>query len=163
MNKTRPIMFSFVILCALALSSCSEVYVTNLTELNVRVSVNTPDSGSPSTRLVRPVEIESVFSSNGGRYSVTVLPDENYRELLEGLQRDISRKLFDEGATLSAADVSQLTQRMNEIDQALEALQGQAGASCSGFVPDFESVTVYVTWNAAASQFILECGSGSSE
>ena len=163
MNKYNRFIILFAILCMFALSGCSEIYITNISELNVRVSVNTPDSGSPSTRLVRPASIASVFSSNGGRYTVTVLPDEEYRGLLEDLQSEISEKLFKEGAALSVADVTRLTQRMNEIDQALERLDDQFGASCVGYVPDYESVTAYVSWDFTASQFVLECGSGSSE
>jgi len=162
MNKRKMLLLTACILGVLFLSGCSEVYVTNLSELNVRVSVVTPDTGKPSTRLIRPAGTTSIFSSNGGRYRVTILPDEEYRKLLDELKQEISRKLFHEGATLTSAEVKQLTQRLNDIDQIIGDIQDNYGASCSGYVPDYDSVTAFVSWDSGANKFVVQCGSGSS-
>jgi len=162
MRKQKMVMVTAFLLCVLFLSGCSEIYITNLSDFNVRVSVNTPDAGSPSIRNLRPAATVSVFSSNGGRYVVTILPDENFRKFLDELKQEISQKLMKEGAALTVEEVQRLTQRLNDIDLMVKEMQDDYGASCSGYVPDYESVTALVSWDQTLSKFTLSCSSGSS-
>lgn len=138
------------------LGGCTFVQVQNVTELNVRVAVRVPDSSSTYTLMVSPVGIGEVFSSHGGPYSVTILPDEEYIQLLESIQNQITEKLFTEGATLSAEEVATLTRRINDIDAFLEEAKS-VNASCRGRVPDFETAVVTVSIEPATNSWVLEC------
>ncbi len=155
-----PIKKSILLAAAavtLFLSGCTFVEVQNLSDLNARVLVRTPDSGSGYTRLVGSGEVASVFSGYGGRYTVTTLPNEAYRNLLIDLQAEISRRLFEERATLSGAEVARLVTRIQEISTLLDDL-AQKGASCAGNVPDFESALVVLVWDEQANNWEMTCG-----
>jgi hypothetical protein len=145
-----------LILLGLVLTGCSEVVVHNLSELQVRVLVRVPDEARGHTRVVRPADTEAFFSTTGGRYTVTTLPDEEYRQLLLDLQAEVGRRLFEERATLSAADVGRLVETLSSVDSQLDRM-GEEGASCQGHVPDFESVAVILTWDIGTSKWVLSC------
>lgn len=147
------------LLLPLLLSGCTFVRVINLSDLNARVQVYTPDSGSGYTRLVRAAGSVDVFAGHGGGYRVVMLPDEEYRALLDDIRTQITERLFTEGASLSAEDVRNLVQRLEAVDQALADLQ-EVGGSCRGQVPDFETAIAIVNWNAEANNWSLECGGG---
>ena len=146
-----------IFLLCLLLAGCSFVEIVNFSDLSARVRVQVPDSGSGYTRHVGPGRVAEVFSSHGGRYTVTALPDEEYRQLLLTIREDVTQRLFNEGATLTAAEVGELVNVLNTIDARLEELSTQF-ASCSGNVPEFETVTVTMSWDFDTSNWILICG-----
>lgn len=148
------LFFSVIIL-----SGCSFVRVQNVSESEITVSVNVPDSGKSYTRNIEAGNIVDVFSANGGRYSVTMLPSERYRESLMNLQQLISARLFQDGATLTSAEVAQLVENMNSIDQLIAELENPM-ASCSGYVPDFETAVVTVIYDGSGSDYAMECSNG---
>jgi hypothetical protein len=142
---------------ALLLSGCSFVNVQNVSDSNVTVQIQVPDSGVTYTRQIRSFEIAEVFSSQGGPYAVAMLPDEEYRQLLVSLQQEISQRLFNEGDVLTAPEIAQLVEKMSSIDQLLEEL-AQPMPSCSGNLPDYETVVVTITYDAASNDWNLTCG-----
>lgn len=107
------------ILLFFGLSSCTFVRVTNLSDVTARVLVRVPDSGRGSTRNIHTEGAMEVFSANGGRYSVRLLPQERYKEFLESMRKEISRRLFEERQALSADDVARLIKNLNQIDKHL--------------------------------------------
>ena len=157
--KRRLILLATMSL-ALLLASCSFVRIQNVSDANATVLVRVPDSSQGYTRTVRPGAIIDVFSGHGGRYTITMLPDEQYRQLLEDLRTEVSRRLFEEGASLSADDVSRLVERLNDADNELARL-AQPGATCSGYLPDFDTVVVTLAWDFTTNQWALACSSGS--
>ena len=150
--------YLLVLVCAslLFLAGCTTVDVINLSELNARVLIQLPDQPGGVSRSIGPGNSTSTFSNYGGTVTITVLADEAYRELLLDLQTEISRRLFEERASLSAADVSLLVERLNEIDSLLEEMADD-GASCSVVAPDFSSVTAVLNWSTAANSWELSC------
>jgi hypothetical protein len=157
MEKTKKIIFLLVIFfLGLILSGCSFVRVQNLSDVNVRVSVTVPDTGTASTRLVRSGQIVDVFSTHGGRYTVTTLPDEQYREFLEEIRNAVTQRLYDERDTLTAEDVATLVQRLEDVDQALDGM-AQVGASCAGQLPDYETAVVTIAWDTESNNWELQC------
>lgn len=142
---------------AALLAGCSFVAVQNVSEATAVVRVIVPDNGYGYTRKVRSGDMVEVFTGHGGRYTVTVLPDEDYRNLLTGLRAEISRRLFRERDALSADDVRNLVQRLRDVDEALADL-ARPGASCGGTVSDFESVVATVSYDAANGRFSVSCG-----
>ena len=134
--------------------------IQNVSESQITVSVKVPDSGKSYTRNIGAGNLVDVFSANGGRYSVTMIPSESYRETLTNLRQLISTRLFQEGATLSAEEVAQLVQNLNEIDQLITELEDPM-ASCSGYLPDFDTVVVVVVYDPVANNYAITCSSGS--
>lgn len=140
----------------LFLAGCTTIDVLNVSDSNARVLIQMPDQPGGVTRFLRPGDSTSTFSNYGGTVTITVLPDEEYRQLLKDLQTEISRRLFEEAASLSAADVSRLTERLNEVDAQLEQMADE-GASCSVRAPDFSSVTAVLSWSGSANNWELSC------
>ncbi len=148
-------------LVGLALSGCSVVEVLNLSEVSVRVLVTMPDSSGGHTRLVGSGETAEMFSSHGGAYTVTTLPNEEYRQLVLDVRDQLSRRLFEERASLSAAEVAELVQRITPLEAAVAGLAGEQG-SCGNTVPDFGAATVTVVWDEIDGRWSLSCGQGQS-
>jgi hypothetical protein len=162
MTKYRTRALLLTIPMVLLLSSCVTIDILNLSELRARVMILTPDSASGTTRVIKPGDSTSTFSNHGGRYTITLLPDLEYKKLLEELQAEISRRLFEERDSLSAEDVALLVNRLNDVDSNLQQL-AKEGASCSGNAPDFSSVTAVLTWSNAEQNWALDCGVSESD
>jgi len=141
---------------ALIITACVNVEVINLAETSARVRITLPDTPSGYTRFIRAGESTSTFSEYGGTVTVTVLPDEEYRELVMGLRNEISRRLFEDRETLTATQVSQLTERLNEVDKMMDDF-GREGASCSVKASDYAHVTALLTWDTSAANWSLSC------
>jgi hypothetical protein len=155
MAKAKLGYLVLLIIC-IFLIGCSFVEVVNTSELSARVSVTVPDAGGSTTEYIKPGGTMDVFSSTGGRYTVQVLPDEKYRQLLLDLQNEISNKLFTEGKTLTGNDVTRLVNQLNDIDDQLEKL-AEEGASCQGTVPEYETVVVVLSWDLDSNNWVLSC------
>jgi hypothetical protein len=157
LTRSKSLVFSFAFL-ALFLSGCSFVRIQNVSDVQVRVLVRVPDSRKGYTRQIPPGYVVDVFTSQGGRYTINTLPNERYREFLLNLQTEVSRRLFDERHTLSGADVTRLVARLNEANAELEKLeQGTSEGSCSGYVPDFDTVVATIVWDLTSSKWSLAC------
>ncbi len=156
MRIKKTAVLAFLALAALLLSGCTFIRIQNVSDVSVRVAVLVPDSGAASTRSVSSGGLVDVFSSHGGRYTVTVVPSEQYRETLLTLQQQISDRLFVERATLTAAEVGQLVQNLNHITDLLAELE-LPGASCSGNVPDFETAVVVISFDSPNNAWQLSC------
>ena len=156
-NKTLTLII--ISIAVIILSGCSFVRIQNVSDAPITVSVNVPDSGKSYTRNIRAGDIVDVFSANGGRYTVTMIPGERYRESLGNLQQLISTRLFEERATLTAEEVTRLVQNLNEIDKLIEDLATPM-PSCSGYLPDFDTVVVVAAFDAVAVDYVLSCSSG---
>lgn len=151
----------FIIMLSLFLSSCTFIRIQNVSAGEVTVTVKTPDSGKAYTRIVRSGGIVDVFSSHGGRYIITTIPSEQYKDILFQLEKDITDRLFNEAATLSAEEVRLLTENLNHVMVLIEQLS-DPGASCSGYVSDFNTAVVTISFDNFNNMWILECGSSSS-
>lgn len=147
-----------ILAAAFILSGCSFIRIQNVSEITATISIRTPDSGKAYTRNVPPAAIVDVFSSYGGRYTVTSIPSERYRQTLIDLQQQISTRLFEEGATLTAEEVRVLTDNLNLIDRLIEGMD-EPGASCSGSVADFDTSVVTISFDSNANLWNLYCGS----
>lgn len=147
---------SCICLAVLFLTGCSFVNILNVSDTKVYVSVRVPDNGRGYTRIIPPGMQTSVFSGHGGGYSVTVLPNKEYEGFLRDLQSLISKRLFKERATLSAAEVTRLVNRLNEANVFLAEL-AEPGASCRGSLPDFETTTAIVAFDLTANSYVVNC------
>lgn len=148
--------FSIILLFSLIFTGCTFVRIQNVTEIRARVVVVVPDSANSSTRLVKPGGIVDVFSTHGGRYRVSIIPDAEYVQFMENLRTEISNRLFNQGATLTANEVANLTGRLNEIDEMIKR-ETNISAACSGSVPDFETAVVIVSFDEARSSWVVSC------
>ena len=158
MNK--KIITPIIVLLALFITSgCSFVRIQNVSDATITVSVKVPDSGKSYTRNISPGSIVDVFSANGGRYSVSLIPSERYKETLNSLQEMISARLFKERATLTAEQVTTLTHNLNGIDQLIDDL-AKPMPSCSGYLPDFDTVVVVVVFDSFTANYDRSCSSG---
>ena len=147
---------TLVFLLLLLGTGCVNFQLLNVSELNARVMVHTPDASQPTTKLVRSGYIGETFSTHGGRFTVTVLPDEEFRALLDEMRTSITERLYSEGATLTAEDVTLLVTRLQEIDQAMEAMADDAD-SCGGAAPDFSTVTATISWDSNVGKWHVTC------
>lgn len=138
------------------IASCVTVNVTNVADGNARVRITLPDTPSGYTRYVRSGESISTFSEYGGTVTVTVIPDEQYRQLLMDLRTKISGRLFDERQSLGQSDIEALRDRLNELDRLLEE-SGRDGASCSVKTSDYATVNVILGWDNTTSDWDLNC------
>ena len=161
MKRSRTIVFAILVL-ALFLSSCSFVRIQNVAATTATVSVRVPDSGKAYVRTIRSGAIVDVFSSHGGGYTITMIASERYLDTLNRLRSQIETRLFAERQTLTAEQVAQLVQNLNHIEQLLEDTK-LPGASCRGYVPDFDTAVAVVSFDDFNSMWELSCGSGSSE
>lgn len=141
---------------ALVMTACVTVEVANISETRARVRITLPDTPSGYTRLVRAGQSTSTFSEYGGTVTVTVLPDEQYRQLLQDLRTEITRRLFEDRQTLSASDVSTLVNRLNDVEESMAQLERE-GASCSVRTSDFATVTAILSWDDSISNWSLSC------
>ncbi|MBP7963282.1 MAG: hypothetical protein KBG20_14030 [Caldilineaceae bacterium] len=146
----------------LLLGGCVNIAVLNITNAESRVLIKTPDNRTGYTKVVGAGESIDTYSSHGGRYTLSTLPNEAYRRLLLDLQEQLADSLFTEAATLSPSDVTQIVQRIGELNDALNALSRE-GASCTGSVPDFSSVTAVLDWDESAGAWSLVCSVSTSD
>ncbi len=156
MLSRRTILRLSLLLSALLLAGCTFVQVQNISDLNATVAIRVPDSPGAYTRQVGPGNSVEVFSNYGGQYSITVVPSERYRQTLLSLRDQITQKLFEERATLTAAEVAQLIENLGRINQLVEEM-AQPGASCGGNVPDFETAVAILSWDSLDSTWTLTC------
>ena len=159
MMKKKSLILLAIILSIGILSGCSFVRIQNVSENTVTDLVNTPDSGKAYTRTIRGGQIVDVFSANGGRYTVTMIPTERYKDTLYTLQQQISNRLFEERATLTADQVATLVKNLNTIDQAIKDL-AKPMPSCSGYLPDFDTVVVIIALDYSTGNYEVSCSSG---
>jgi hypothetical protein len=157
MKKKKIAALLFLPLVAILLSGCTFIRIQNVSDSPVRVAVIVPDSGGGYTRSIPSGGLVDVFSSHGGRYTVTIVPNEQYRETLLRLQEQISDRLFNERASLTGAEVAQLVENLNHITALLQELE-LPGASCSGNVPDFETAVVVIAYDSFNNSWELSCG-----
>lgn len=150
------LILSLALLCAFLVSGCVSIDVQNVSEVDTRVLIRPPDSGRGYTRLVESGGIASTFSTQGGSFSITTLPNEEYRQLVMEVREQLGRRLFEEGATLTPAEVAEIVQRMAQLSENLELL-GEEQTSCSGSVTDFGSVTAVLSWDESAGKWVLTC------
>lgn len=143
-------------LCSILLTGCSTLTVQNISEAGARVSVRVPDSSKNFVNFIPAGNIHQYYSEYGGSYSVTILPDERYRELLNNLNDEISRRLFEERSTLTASDVSALVQRLNEVNTALTDLD-EFSASCSGTMAEDKDSIATIIYDNSANQMTITC------
>ena len=80
----------------------------------------------------------------------------DYERMLENLRAEISTRLFEEAAALTAGEVTWLVQTLNEIDQRVSQMADN-GDSCSGTAPDFSSVTAVVNWSVELDKWEISC------
>lgn len=153
---------SFALLWSFLLSACVSIDVQNASEVDTRVLIRPPDSGRGYTRLVESGGVASTFSTQGGGFTITTLPNEEYRQLVMRVREQLGTRLFEESATLTPSDVAEIVQRMSELTENLESL-GKEQASCSGSVTDFGSVTAVLSWDAAAGKWALACAARNDE
>lgn len=145
-----------LLLCVLFVGGCVGIDVQNVAEVEVRVLIRTPDSGRGYTRLVNAGEVASTFSTQGGTFTISTLPNEEYRQLVLDVREQLATRLYEERATLSPSDVADIVQRITQLTENLELL-GQEQASCSGSVTDFGTVTAIVSWDDANGKWSLTC------
>jgi hypothetical protein len=153
----RRYFFAILVVGSFLLTGCTFVRVQNVTESNVTVAIRVPDSANTYTKRIPAAYIGDVFSAHGGRYSVTILSEE-YRSLLQDFRQIVMARMMNEGATLSAADVQALTQRLGQIDQLLVDLENEADVTCSGSVGDFETAIVTVAYDPVKNTYVISCG-----
>jgi hypothetical protein len=154
--RTRPVIALLLLAGALLLSGCVNFKVLNLSEVSVRVLIDTPDSQTGTTKLVAAGGIGDTFSTHGGGFRISILPDEEYRSLLLEVQEQINQRLFTEGGTLSSSDVADLVSRISQIDQALADL-ARPYPVCTGSAPDWSTVDAFVNYDSTAGTFTIDC------
>lgn len=145
-----------LLLCAFFVGGCVSIDVQNVADVEVRVLIRTPDSGRGYTRLVESGQVASTFSTQGGSFTISTLPNEEYRQLVLDVREQLATRLYEERATLSPSDVAEIVQRITQLTENLELL-GQEQASCSGSVTDFGSVTAIITWDDVAQKWSVVC------
>jgi hypothetical protein len=160
MQVVKKIIALVMLIFSLVFAGCTTVDVINLSESNVRVQISLPD-GTSTVRLVRPAGSTSTFSTHGGVVTISALPDEEYRNLLESIRAEISNRLMSEGAVLSPDDVSVLVQRLDDIDEAIARIKPHG--SCTVSAPDFASVTAFLNWDQAAENISVSCSVAADE
>lgn len=158
--KRLPLILG-LLLNVLLLSACVDFNISNISEINARVLIQTPDGGN-YTKVVESAGYASSFSGHGGNYTISVVPDEQYLQLLRQLREQITQRLFEERGTLSAEDVARLVQNLQDVEKQIEK-EAERGASCSGAAPDFSTVSAIISWSAAESDWAISCGVGTSE
>ena len=144
--KRFPLILG-LLLSVLLLSACVDFNISNVSEINARVLIQTPDGGNHS-KVVESGGYASSFSGHGGNYTISVVPDEQYLQLLRQLREQITQRLFEERGTLSAENVARLVQNLQDIETQIEK-EAERGASCSGAAPDFSTVSAIITWSEA--------------
>ncbi len=154
--RFRPVIALILLAGVLLLGGCVNIDILNLSDSTIRVLIRTPDSGTGTTRLIPPAGSGGTFSTHGGGYRISVLPNEEYQQLLLSLQQQITTRLFEEGGSLSSGDVAQLMSRLNEIDGMLDDL-ARPQPFCAGTAPDWSTVTGILNYDFAAQQYTIDC------
>ena len=139
-------------LLMMLLSGCSFIRILNNSDAPITVLVRSPDSGKGYTRNLRPEQVVDVFSSYGGRYTVTVILTERYKQTLDDIRNTISERLFKERATLTGEEVTRLVNNLNQVEQLIDDL-AKPGATCSGQLPDFDTVVVVAIWDTSLNDY----------
>lgn len=160
MIKRGPFIL-IILVSFLLLTACVDFNISNYSEINARVLIQTPDGGN-YTKVVKSGGYASSFSGHGGSYTLSVIPDEEYLSLLRQLREQISQRLFEEGSVLSAEDVARLVQNLQDIEVQLEK-EAQRGASCSGVAPDFSTVSASIGWSQTENDWTIDCAVLSDE
>ncbi len=156
LKSPRVRLISILILLSLIMSGCSFVRIQNVSNIDARVLVRVPDNSRGYTRFIRSGNIVDVFSGHGGRYTITLLPNEQYLELLNGVKQHISQRLFNERATLTGNEVARLVERLNEIGE-LITQQSSINVSCTGSLPDFDTVVVTIAFDSINNSWEFIC------
>lgn len=154
---SRVIVFATLVL-ALFLSSCTYVNIQNVSGGEATVSVKVPDSNKSYVRTVPSGGSVEIFSSHGGGYTITMIASEVYLDILNRLRTQIETRLFTERQALTTEEISSLVENLNKVNQLLEQAK-EPGASCSGYVPDFETAYVVISINDFNNAWNVVCGS----
>ena len=97
-----------------------------------------------------------LFESIHSPSDLRELDPEQLPQLAEEIREEISRKLFEERASLSGDDIARLTENLSAINDQLDLLSNQ-GASCAGNLPEFDTIIVNVSWSNEENNWQLAC------
>ena len=148
--------FILGLIALFVLTGCTFIEVHNISDIAVTVQVRPPDADRPSTRIIEPGNTGTFFTSYGGAFTVTTLPSEAYRQLLLGIREQLGTRLFLEGATLTAEELAEIVQQIEEISNRLDNL-GNGQATCTGSVVDYETASVAASYESQGGYWILIC------
>jgi len=122
---------------ALAILACANLTVTNKDEKETAIVHITLPGGDGGTRPLAPGEVYTKFASEGGEYTVKVLPSEAYLKKLKETEQKASDVLKNPTA-YSASAISDALHAFFEIPTTIAALA--AGTACKGELPDLEEI-----------------------
>lgn len=154
--KIKPVFFIVVVLLSIFLSGCSFVEVFNSSEVGARVIVTVPGSSGGSSKFVQPQESADFFSSTSGVYTIQVLIDKSYTDLVVNLRNELSDRIWNQRETLTGNEIAHLIERINGLNKELNTL-ANLGASCQGNLPEDETVVVVLSWDKESWNWILSC------
>lgn len=156
----KRIRLSIVLLAlaGLALSACTYVEVANTANETALVKVNMPDGSAP-VRFIDAGSSTSFMTAQGGRYTLAVLPNQQYVEMLNGLKAMIAFQLFSTTPPTEAGLMDLMDQIISLDEQIRKELETKA--SCGNRVADFSIAQAGVALNG--DTWSATCGEGKAE
>lgn len=150
MRTNAPRWLRLVLLAGFALAGCTYVRVENNSAVEAVVLLRLPDRTSPVTLRLPPFQAATKLTNSGGTYSVTVLPQQAYIDLLQRKQDELVQSLFDFEDELSPAEAQAIKQRIHELMTEMAELYTNA-PSCSNKVEEFSTANAQVFRDPLAS------------
>ena len=159
MNKPKRRLIFLAVVFALTTLACGTLSVANQSDFKVLVSVTLPGSNSTDSHLYKPGEVYDYYPESSGKYTISVIPQEDYIKEMDRLRTNILGTLYINQNTLESDMIIPLTKRLATIEQTLSSLTTH---SCSGNFVDDSSISAAVNMSKQG-EITLTCPSSESQ
>lgn len=152
-KNTKRILLALVVLIIVTLA-CATLEVENTSDIPVRINVHMSGGSGSNYLLLEGKESEYFFSEFSGPYSVSVIADESYREMLT-MVRDSLIKTFQ--AKSGVASAEEIEKVVKDIEKVNTSLANIGRVSCSGTLQNDGDSTVYIDYDTSNGDWSLKC------
>ena len=153
-NNTRKLLLLITLLGLLTLA-CNTLSVANKSEYKVLVSVVLPGASGADSHIYQPGEVYDYYPGSGGRYTISVSPQEEYVAEMDKLRANIVLALTTKYDVMQPGVFVELTEKLARIDKILSSLTTH---SCSGNIMDDANVMATINMTKEG-EITLDCPS----
>jgi hypothetical protein len=137
--------------------ACNTLSVSNQSDYKVLVSVVLPGASGADSHIYQPGEVYDYYPGSGGRYTISVIPQEDYVAEMDELKANIILALTTKYDVMQPNVFVELTEKLAKIEKTLSSLTTH---SCSGNLMDESNVmaTINMTKDGEISLYCPSVG-----
>jgi hypothetical protein len=137
--------------------ACNTLSVSNQSDYKVLVSVVLPGASGADSHIYQPGEVYDYYPGSGGRYTISVIPQEDYVAEMDELKANIILALTTKYDVMQPNVFVELTEKLAKIEKTLSSLTTH---SCSGNLMDESNLmaTINMTKDGEISLYCPSVG-----